>query len=81
MRLPRDVSGRYLVTKLAALGYRITRQSGSHIRLTTELNGEHQLTIPDHDFLRIGTLSAILTEVQNHHKLSRDDVLDQLFSG
>ena len=30
-------------------GYEVTRQTGSHLRLTTEVNGEHHITIPNHD--------------------------------
>jgi hypothetical protein len=39
MRLPRDVSGQDLAQALASLGYRLTRQTGSHLRLTTEQTG------------------------------------------
>ncbi|NYE57789.1 putative RNA binding protein YcfA (HicA-like mRNA interferase family) [Carboxydothermus ferrireducens DSM 11255] len=35
----------------------VTRQTGSHIRLTTTLKGEHHVTIPLHDPLKIGTLN------------------------
>ena len=37
MRLPRDVSGTDLAKVLQAYGYRVTRQTGSHMRLTTGL--------------------------------------------
>jgi predicted RNA binding protein YcfA (HicA-like mRNA interferase family) len=60
MRLPRDLSGSDLAQALRKLGYSITRQAGSHFRLTTYEHGEHHLTIPQHTPLRIGTLSAIL---------------------
>jgi predicted RNA binding protein YcfA (HicA-like mRNA interferase family) len=43
MRLPRDVSGESLAAGLESLGYRVTRQKGSHIRLTTFENGEHHV--------------------------------------
>ncbi|WHZ27981.1 MAG: hypothetical protein OJF51_002779 [Nitrospira sp.] len=36
MRLPRDLSGRDLAQTLRKLGYSITRQAGSHLRLTVE---------------------------------------------
>ena len=62
MRLPRDLSGSDLAQTLGKLGYSITRQTGSHLRLTTQQHGEHHLTIPQHDPLRIGTLSAILAD-------------------
>lgn len=38
-RLPRDLTGDELAKLLITLGYAITRQSGSHLRLTTEVNG------------------------------------------
>ncbi len=41
MRMPRDISAADLVKALGRLGYRVTRQKGSHIRLTTERDGEH----------------------------------------
>jgi predicted RNA binding protein YcfA (HicA-like mRNA interferase family) len=63
MRLPRDVGGPDLVRKLAVLEYQVTRQVGSHIRLTTLLKGEHHVTIPNHKPLKLGTLSHILTSV------------------
>lgn len=79
MKLPRDLSGRELARALERLGYSITRQTGSHLRLTTRLDGEHHLTIPDHDNLRVGTLSAILGEVAIRHKLERTDLVRRLF--
>ena len=79
MKLPRDVSGAQLVKALALLGYRSTRQSGSHIRLTCEQPKQHQITIPNHDSLRIGTLAAILADVARHHGFSRDALVQKLF--
>jgi len=46
MKLPRDISGGELAKRLEKYGYRITRQTGSHIRVTTTLQGEHHITIP-----------------------------------
>ena len=48
MRLPRDVLGEALAQALKAFGYTITRQTGSHLRLTTQTQGEHHITIPRH---------------------------------
>ena len=48
MRLPRDLGGAELARALEKLGYRVTRQTGSHMRLTTADGGEHHLTIPAH---------------------------------
>jgi len=79
MRLPRDLSGSDLAHSLRKLGYSVTRQTGSHLRLTTYEHGEHHLTIPLHSPLRIGTLSAILYDVSTHFKLSREQLLEILF--
>jgi predicted RNA binding protein YcfA (HicA-like mRNA interferase family) len=80
MKLPRDVSGAQLVKALAKLGYRVTRQAGSHVRLTCDQPTQHHLTVPNHDELRIGTLAAILGDVGAHHGLSRDALIEKLFN-
>ena len=80
MKLPRDISGNDLAKALVKLGYHVTRQTGSHIRLSTIQNGEHQITIPAHNPLKIGTLAAILSDIESHHKLTRDELLKRLFS-
>lgn len=79
MRLPRDVSGRDLARALTRLGYKVDHQTGSHLRLTTHQGGEHHLTVPAHDPLKIGTLSAILRDVAAHAGLTRDELLKELF--
>ena len=80
MKLPRDLSGDVLAKALEKLGYTIDRQTGSHIRLTTQENGEHHITIPNHSPIKIGTLNAILRDVENHFDITRDELLNQLFS-
>jgi len=79
MKLPRDISGPELAKQLRRLGYDITRQTGSHLRLTTTQKGEHHVTIPQHSPLRVGTLAAILNDVADHFKLTRDEVAARLF--
>jgi predicted RNA binding protein YcfA (HicA-like mRNA interferase family) len=79
MKIPRDLTGKGLIAALAKLGYQVARQSGSHIRLTTEVKGTHHLTIPDHRPLKVGTLSAILRDVAQHHQLSREELVALLF--
>lgn len=79
MKLPRDVSGTDHVRTLKVFGYAPTRQVGSHIRVTTQEHGEHHVTIPNHDPVRLGTLNGILNDVAEHLKLSRDEVLLRLF--
>ena len=78
MKLPRDVSGDELVKALKALGYQVTRQTGSHMRLTTTEGGEHHLTIPRHNPLRVGTLAAILDDAAEHLGISRDELLRRI---
>lgn len=40
---------------------------------------QHHITIPNHAPLRVGTLAAILYSVADHQKMSREDLLNQLF--
>jgi predicted RNA binding protein YcfA (HicA-like mRNA interferase family) len=62
------------------LGYAVTRQTGSHMRLTTQEHDEHHVTIPRHDALRVGTVAAILGEVAVHFGLSREALAERLFA-
>lgn len=77
-RLPRDLTGAELVKALGKLGYRVTRQAGSHVRLTTGQPSQHHVTIPAHDPLKVGTLSAILSDVAEHLQVDRDELLKRL---
>ena len=79
MRLPRDLTGAQLIRALAKLGYSNTRQTGSHVRLTSGQPAQHHITVPLHDPLRIGTLAAILADVARAQGVSRDDLLKTLF--
>ncbi|MEY2340681.1 type II toxin-antitoxin system HicA family toxin [Acidithiobacillus sp. IBUN Pt1247-S3] len=78
MRIPRDLSGNELIKRLGLFEYTANRQTGSHIRLTSQVRGEHHVTIPKHDPLRIGTLASILDSVAAHHGITRDALLKQL---
>ncbi len=78
-RLPRDLTGDALAKVLVSLGYSITRQTGSHMRLTTRERGEHRVTIPRHDPLRVGTLGAVLGEVAADFEISREELIERLF--
>ena len=81
MKLPRDLGGAELAALLGKYGYRQTRQTGSHLRLTSTYNKgkEHHLTIPQHKPLRIGTLSGILNEVAAYLEMDRQYLIDSLF--
>ncbi len=78
MKIPRDVSAERLISSLRVLGYSITRQHGSHIRLTTLLDGEHHEVVPNHNPVKIGTLLQILKSVAAHHSLTIDQLLEKL---
>ena len=79
MKLPRDESGSSLTKRLKTFGYSVTRQTSSHIRLTTGIQGVHHITIPDHSPLRIGTLAGILADVATHFGLGKDALAERLF--
>ena len=79
MRVPRDLSGADLVKRLGRFGYSVSRQTGSHMRLTSTIRGEHHITLPSHDPLRLGTLAAILASVAVHHGITRDELIQRLF--
>ena len=80
MKIPRDLTGGELAVLLRRkLGYEITRQKGSHIRLTTQEPSEHHVTIPNHDPLKIGTFSSILADISNHVGVSKEVLMILLF--
>ena len=57
MKLARDVNGAELVKALRVLGYEVTRQKGSHVRVTTRMGGEHHEVVPSHRPIKPGTLA------------------------
>lgn len=79
MKLPRDMDAPDLIKALSRIGYRVVRQTGSHIRLQTDSPKPHALTVPQHSPLKIGTLAAILADVATHRDISREALLERLF--
>lgn len=79
MRIPGDITGSELAKLLKQFGYVITRQTGSHMRLTTNFNGEHHITIPAHNPLKVGTLSAIIGDVAAHFGKTKEDIFKEIF--
>ena len=79
MKIPRDISGAKLIQLLDRFGYESTRQTGSHVRLTTQENGQHHITVPLHDSLKIGTLNSILRSIADHFGLTKDEFLEKMF--
>jgi len=79
VRIPRDIDGTKLVKSLRVLGYERVRQDGSHIRLTTMVNGTHHVTVPAHKPLKTGTLlGGVLKPVAAHHRLTVEELVRQI---
>jgi predicted RNA binding protein YcfA (HicA-like mRNA interferase family) len=79
VKLPNDLNGVELARRLQRLGYAVTRQSGSHMRLTRQgPQGQQHITIPAHKPLRVGTLRQILKDVASQCLIDLGDLLDQL---
>jgi predicted RNA binding protein YcfA (HicA-like mRNA interferase family) len=82
LKLPRDLDGKKLASLLHRYGYRITRQTGSHIRLTCSAKGtEHHVTVPAHREIRVGTLHVILRDVAAYLDMEQAQLRDELFGG
>jgi predicted RNA binding protein YcfA (HicA-like mRNA interferase family) len=80
LRLPRGLSGAELARLFHRYGYEVSKQTGSHLRLTSTMMGtEHHVTIPAHKDLRLGTLASILSEVAAYLKKDRETLADELF--
>ncbi len=81
MKLPRGVDGTRLASRLRRFGYEITRQTGSHIRLTSvQQDVEHHITVPAHKELSVGTLHAILREVSIYLEMDLAALVEDLFN-
>jgi len=78
MKIPRDISSSDLIKILNKMGYEVTRQRGSHIRLTS-LNLNHHITIPNHNPIKIGTLNNILKDLSDYLKIYKDEILSKYF--
>jgi len=78
MKTPRDLSGADLAKALRKLGYTVTRQNGSHLRITTQQGGEHHEVVPNHSPVKLGTLKSILHSVAQHHRMSVAELMETL---
>ena len=79
MKLPRDVSAHQLLRVLRRYyGYEIMRQEGSHIRLRTSVKGGHSITLPDHNPIKVGTLSHIIKDIALHHGVDASEIIEKL---
>ncbi len=79
-KIPRDLEANVLIKLLQRkFDYEVSRQVGSHIRLTTHKNGQHHITIPNHNPIKLGTLNSILSDIAFHLKITKQQLLDVLF--
>lgn len=61
-------------------GYEVIRQTGSHIRLKSNLHGvPHQVTVLGHKTLKLGTLNAIVSAVAKYLEKDRSQIAEELF--
>lgn len=81
-KIPRDISGKKLVKILEKIGYKEVRKTSSHIRLSANISdqGEHHLTIPSHNPIKIGTLNNIISDLANHFKIEKKTLIEKLFN-
>lgn len=78
MRLPRDLSASDLIKLLKKYGYEETRQTGSHIRLTKfDQDGDHHITVPNHNPIKLGTLNSIVKDVCNRNNIDKETFFEK----
>ncbi|MCX6596822.1 MAG: type II toxin-antitoxin system HicA family toxin [Acidobacteria bacterium] len=75
MKLPRDLSGADLISALKRLGYKQTRQTGSHVRMALSVPRQAHLTVPLTRAIPAGTLAALIKDAATHLETTVDDVL------
>ena len=75
MKLPRGVSADRLIRALERLGYKVTRQRGSHVRLRHSGKPVHSITVPMHNPVKTGTLHGILEEVAEARSIGVEDLV------
>ncbi len=79
--MPRNLSGMELAVLLRRrYVYNFTRQRGSHMRLTSSYMGyTHNVSVPRHNPLRVGTLDDILGDVAEYLEIGQDELMQELF--
>jgi predicted RNA binding protein YcfA (HicA-like mRNA interferase family) len=78
MKIPRDCNGTQLARAMRKLGYEISRQSGSHLMMTSQRGGEHHGTVPNHRPIKVGTLHEIPKSVAAHHGIQVEELIHEL---
>ena len=75
----RNISATELIKSLSKIGYEVSRQKGSHIRLTAQNLKVHHVTVPNHNPIRIATLSAILSDVAAVRNQTKEELIQEIF--
>ncbi|MBM3762222.1 MAG: type II toxin-antitoxin system HicA family toxin [Acidobacteria bacterium] len=78
MKLPRDLSGADLIAALKRLGYRQTRQTGSHVRMTFFGPPQAHITVPLLRPLPTGALASLLKQVASQLEMPLDEVFREI---
>ncbi|MDD1724357.1 MAG: type II toxin-antitoxin system HicA family toxin [Methanospirillum sp.] len=79
MKVPRDISGSDLISYLLSLGFQKVRQTGSHVRLECNIDGEqYGITVPLHDPLKTGTLTHIVKEIAQKTGRDWESIMEDL---
>jgi len=71
MKLPRDLSGAQAIRALERLGFAVSHQTGSHVRL---MKPGLRVTVPIHKSLAPGTLQSIVRQA----RVSLEEFMDAL---
>jgi len=80
MKIPRDISSDNIIQLLKKYDYKVTHQTGGHIRLTSNVKGtEHNITIPKHKELKIGTINNILNDISKYLEIDKESFIQSLF--
>ncbi|HON72443.1 MAG TPA: type II toxin-antitoxin system HicA family toxin [bacterium] len=79
-RIPKNISGKEFAKLLVKYRYKILRETGSHLRLTSDFMGySHNITIPDHSNLKVGTLNNILKDIAEYLNIPKEKLIEALF--
>ena len=78
MKIPRDLNAADLIGVLCRHFSYTRGQVGSHVILETDEPTHHRIAIPNHNPLRIGTLSSILNAVSAVKQIDKKEILRRL---
>ena len=78
MKLPRGLSGADLGAALKRLGYKETRQTGSHVWMTVSFPRQAHLTVPLARAILAGTLAALIKDAATHLEPTVENILGKI---